>query len=61
MDPQAEQLIARLRANPDDLDAFHALKAHYQRVGDAPSLINLLEGWAKRSPDGPASATLAFR
>ena len=57
MDPQAEQLIARLRANPDDLDAFHALKAHYQRVGDAPSLINLLEGWAKRSPDGPASAT----
>lgn len=59
MDATAEELIARLRRNPDDASAYAALRAHYQRIGDYPSLTNLLEGWASRSPD-PAAAAQAF-
>ncbi|MCS6798235.1 MAG: hypothetical protein NZ898_06860 [Myxococcota bacterium] len=55
MDPLAEQLIARLRRDPDDAEAFAALRAHYHRLGDYASLANLLEGWAARSPDVTAA------
>src|SRR5688572_22303206 len=57
MDPTAHELIARLRRNPDDGAAFSALRAHYHRIADYPSLVNLLEGWAARSrADGSAAA-----
>ncbi len=46
MDPIAEQLIARLRLDPNDNAAYEGLKAHYQHSGDWASLANLLEGWA---------------
>ncbi len=68
MDAIAEDLIARLRRNPEDSQAFAALRAHYQRIGDWASMVNLLEGWAARSPDPSASsgafyeaAEIAFR
>jgi len=60
MDAIAEDLIARLRRNPEDQAAYAALRAHYQRLGDYPSLVNLLEGWAGRSPDHAASAQALF-
>lgn len=56
MDPKAQELILRLRKNPSDSKAFEALRAHYQGLGDFPSLANLLEGWAARCPDGQAAA-----
>ena len=56
MDPTAEELIARLRRNPNDHGAFRALRAHYQRMGDSASLTNLLEGWAARATDSHAAA-----
>jgi tetratricopeptide (TPR) repeat protein len=59
MDPTAEQLIARLRRNPDDFEAFAALRAHYHHQADYASLANLLEGWAARSTD-PISAADAY-
>lgn len=60
MDATAEELIARLRRNPDDASAYAALRAHYQRIGDYPSLTNLLEGWAGRSADHGAAAQAFF-
>jgi Flp pilus assembly protein TadD len=60
MDATADELIARLRRNPEDHGAYAALRAHYQRLGDYPSLLNLLEGWANRSPDHAASAQALF-
>ncbi len=59
MDPTADELIARLRRNPEDGAAYGALRAHYQRLGDYASLVNLLEGFAGRSRDN-ASAAQAF-
>src|SRR5688500_3042863 len=56
MDATAQELIARLRRNPDDSDAFAALRAHYQRSADYASLANLLEGWAGRARDKGAGA-----
>src|SRR5687767_7714871 len=56
MDATAEELIARLRRNPDDASAYAALRAHYQRIGDYPSLANLLEGWAGRAADHQAAS-----
>ncbi|MEZ4337143.1 MAG: hypothetical protein R3B82_10990 [Sandaracinaceae bacterium] len=56
MDATAQELIARLRRNPNDSEAFGALRAHYQRIGDYASLANLLEGWAGRSRDPSAAA-----
>lgn len=56
MDATAQELIARLRRNPNDSEAFGALRAHYQRIGDYASLANLLEGWAGRSRDPGAAA-----
>src|SRR5688572_19983642 len=60
MDPVAQELIARLRRNPNDPDAFGALRAHYQRVGDYASLANLLEGWAGRARDPGAAAQALY-
>jgi golgin subfamily B member 1 len=56
MDATAQELIARLRRNPDDTEAFASLRAHYQRIGDYASLANLLEGWAGRTRDQAAGA-----
>lgn len=56
MDPTADELIARLRRNPDDVAAYQALRTHYHRLGDFASLVNLLEGWAGRVQD-PAGAS----
>jgi len=60
MDAAAQELIARLRRNPDDSEAFGALRAHYERIGDYASLANLLEGWAGRSRDPSAAAHALF-
>lgn len=60
MDATAQELIARLRRNPEDSDAFGALRAHYQRIGDYASLANLLEGWAGRARDPSAAAHALF-
>lgn len=59
MDPTADELIARLRRNPDDSAAFAALKAHYHRKGDFASLANLVEGWATKSRR-PEEAAASF-
>ena len=56
MDPTADALIARLRRNPDDVEAFASLRAHYHRRRDYASLVNLLEGWAARARDLAAAA-----
>lgn len=55
MDPTAAELISRLRQSPDDHQAFQALRAHYQHIGDHASLANLLEGWAARQRDETAA------
>lgn len=60
MDSAAQELIARLRRNPEDAEAFGALRAHYQRIGDYASLANLLEGWAGRARDPSAAAQALF-
>lgn len=60
MDVAAEELIARLRRNPDDAHAYASLRAHYQRLGDYPSLANLLEGWATQARDPNAAAQSFF-
>lgn len=59
MDATADELIARLRRNPDDVAAYGALRTHYHRQGDFASLVNLLEGWAGRTHD-PAAASQSF-
>jgi hypothetical protein len=60
MDATADELIARLRRNPDDASAYASLRAHYQRTGDHASLANLLEGWAGRSANHQAAAQAFF-
>lgn len=60
MDATAQELVARLRRNPDDSEAFAALRAHYQRVSDFASLANLLEGWAGRAKDPRAGARALY-
>lgn len=60
MDPIAEELRSRLARNPEDISALAALRAHYQRLGDYPSLVNLVEGWAARTMDPIASAQSFF-
>lgn len=56
MDPRADELIGRLRRNPDDDAAFRALGDHYRQLGDFASLANLLEGWAGRATDPQLAA-----
>ena len=60
MDAIAEQLIARLRSNPDDAEAYAALRAHYRQAGDYASLANLLEGWASRTVDASSAANALY-
>lgn len=56
----AEELIARLQRNPDDGDAYAALRAHYRDRRDYASLANLLDGWAERAGDRQAAAQAFF-
>src|SRR6188474_994125 len=56
----AEALAARLRENPEDFQAYEALKALYRRSGDIASLANLIAGWAGWVADETASSE-AFR
>lgn len=51
MDAIAEQLLARLRSDPRDRDAFDALRAHYVHGQDFVALADLLESWALSHPD----------
>ncbi|MFW6051584.1 MAG: hypothetical protein ACODAU_10435, partial [Myxococcota bacterium] len=51
MDPNADDLLARLRRNPDDLEALAALRSHHRATGDHEGLAKLLEGWAARCRD----------
>lgn len=60
MDAIALELVARLRRNADDAEAFAALRVHYQRIGDYASLANLLEGWGTRTRDPAAGAHALF-
>lgn len=60
MDATADELIARLRRNPDDVAAYGALRTHYHRLGDFASLVNLLEGWAGRMHDASAASQSLF-
>ncbi len=46
VDAIAEQLVSRLRRDPNDSQAYDELKAHYRSSGDLASLVNLVEGWA---------------
>lgn len=46
MDEIARQLVARLGGDPNDADAYEALKQHYQYAGDLDALATLLESWA---------------
>lgn len=55
MDPQAEALIHRLRTQPDDVESYESLKAHYHTAGDFASLANLVEGWAGRHTEAAAA------
>jgi hypothetical protein len=51
VDEIAEQLASRLEANPNDVQAYEALKAHYLRTQDLASLTNLIAGWAGYQSD----------
>jgi golgin subfamily B member 1 len=56
MDPTVDDLLARLRRNPDDLEALAILRAHFRQQGDYDGLARLLEGWAARCRDRRAAA-----
>lgn len=56
MPHSTDQLIARLRRNPEDTEAFRALRSSYEQSQDFASLANLLEGWAARQSMPNASA-----
>jgi tetratricopeptide (TPR) repeat protein len=51
VDAQVEQLVSRLQADPNDADAYEALKKSYRESGDMASLTNLIEGWAAYQAD----------
>src|SRR5678815_5433738 len=54
-----DELVARLRRNPDDQQAFAALRQLYHQQGDWASLANLLAGWAGQQRD-PRQAAWAL-
>jgi tetratricopeptide (TPR) repeat protein len=60
MEPTAEELIGMLRRNPDDAAAYAALRGLYQRNGDYPSLVNLIEGFGQRTRDPQMGAASYF-
>jgi tetratricopeptide (TPR) repeat protein len=51
VDALAERLASRLQADPNDAEAYGALKAYYRDTGDLASLTNLIEGWAAFQAD----------
>jgi tetratricopeptide (TPR) repeat protein len=51
VDAIAEQLVNRLQSDPNDAEAYEALKSHYREANDAPSLTNLIAGWAAYQRD----------
>ena len=51
MSINVEQLIGRLRDDPNDARAFSALKNFYLEIGDSQSLASLLSRWAEHSAD----------
>jgi tetratricopeptide (TPR) repeat protein len=51
VDAIAEQLVSRLETDPNDTQAYEALKAHYREVHDPASLTNLVAGWAAYQSD----------
>lgn len=51
MDAIAEQLLARLRSDPRDRDAYDALRAHLVHGHDLAAVADLLESWAVAHPD----------
>jgi tetratricopeptide (TPR) repeat protein len=59
VDEIAEQLANRLEANPNDVQAYEALKAHYLRTQDLASLTNLIAGWAGYQSD-PEKASRGY-
>lgn len=59
MDEIAEQLASRLEANPNDVQAYEELKAHYLRTQDLASLTNLIAGWAGYQTD-PLKASRGY-
>jgi tetratricopeptide (TPR) repeat protein len=56
IDAHAQRLIARIKRNHRDTAAVLALRAHYETHGDFPSLVNLLEGWARTIADDRGAA-----
>jgi len=59
VDEIAEQLASRLEANPNDVQAYEDLKAHYLRTQDLASLTNLIAGWAGYQTD-PIKASRGY-
>jgi tetratricopeptide (TPR) repeat protein len=60
VDAIAEQLLARLRVDPRDRDAYDALRAHYVHSQDLASLADLLESWAVGHADDRQLASDAW-
>jgi tetratricopeptide (TPR) repeat protein len=56
IDAHAQELIARIQADNQDVEAVLALEAHYEVHRDYPSLANLLEGWAPTLHDDERAA-----
>lgn len=54
-------LIHKLRRKPDSPKLLAQLAALYAEEGDQASLANLLEGWARRQPDGQRAAEAAVQ
>ena len=58
IDARAQRLIARIQRDHNDTEAVLALKEHYARHDDLPSLANLMEGWAQTLRDDRSAAEL---
>jgi hypothetical protein len=56
VDSIAERLVSRIQTNPDDSEAYNALKAYYGESGDLASLTNLIAGWAAFQSDPSVAA-----
>lgn len=62
MDWETEKLEARLRRDPNDIQAYEALKKLYRSRNDAGSLSDLIVGYAGRQQSiNPAEASRAYR
>lgn len=56
VDNVAQQLIDRLKRNPQDGAAHRALRVHYQAQGDTAAVVRLLQDWAAQHQDDHAIA-----